>query len=190
MTKMKFTSRKNLFQGFVGVDELKFSLPEKNQAITRTVVTRPDATAILLYNKTSHKVVLIKQFRAPVYTKDNDGVILEVPAGVIEQGESPQETIIRETLEEVGYRITNPQLLTSFYPTTGLLNEIIHLYFSVVEDKDKVGEGGGVEAEAEYLEVTEIEVDKALELLDKGQLIDAKTIIAILYLKNWLSKNS
>lgn len=189
MADIKFTSRKNLFKGFVGVDELEFYIPSKKQSITRTVVTRPDAVAILLYNKSSRKVVLIKQFRAPVYTKDKDGFILEVPAGVIERDESPEETIIRETLEEVGYLISKPRLIISFYPTTGLLNEIIHLYFDIIDDKDKVEEGGGLDTESEYLEVIELHVDQVFELLNQGKIIDAKTIIALLYLKNQLLEN-
>ena len=70
MDKIKLTTRKNLFKKFVGVDELRFDLPDRNEKICRYVVTRPDATAIVIYNKSNRSVVLIKQFRAPVFTKE------------------------------------------------------------------------------------------------------------------------
>ena len=187
MIKIKFISRKKLFDGFVGIDELKFKIPEKNKRITRTVVTRPFAVAILLYNKSSRKIILIKQFRAAVYHNDNKGFVLEVPAGVIEECESPLDTVIRETLEETGYKIEQPKLITSFYPTTGFLSEIIHLYFAVVENKDKIGAGGGLDTESEYLEVVEMPVEQAFDLLDKGLIEDAKTLISIQYLRSYLN---
>lgn len=186
MQKIKLVSEKNLFRKFVSVDELNFFLADKQTDLTRFVVTRPDAAAILLYNKTRKTVVLIKQFRAPVFSKNQDGYILEVPAGVLEPTEDPMAGIIRETLEETGYRITQPELLSSFYPSPGILNELMYLYFAVVEDKDKVSKGGGLDSEKEFLEVVDVPVKDIVQYVFDGKIVDAKTMIGIFYLQNIL----
>ncbi len=188
MEKTKLTSRKNLFKNFVGVDELHFDLPDRNESIRRFVVTRPDAAAIVIHNISRNTVVLIKQFRAPVFTKEDDGNILEVPAGVLEKGESPKECIIREALEETGYKIENPIELSTFYPSCGLLNERIALFYASVTNEQKLTRGGGLDTEQEYLEVLEIPVNDAFNMLKNGELTDAKTMLGIFYLNDLLAE--
>ena len=180
MKNVKLKSRKNLFTKFVGVDEFDFHLEEQNTDITRFVVTRPEAAAILLFNSDTNSFVLIKQFRAPVYTKGEDGFIVEIPAGVLEPGEEPMETMVRETLEETGYKIENPELLYTFFPSPGMLNEKMHLFYAEVKNTDKIEKGGGLLSEKEFLEVIEIPVDEALDMVNNGQIGDAKTMLAIL----------
>ena len=188
MQKVKLISSKTLFKKFVGVDELHFELREQKTDIRRFVVTRPDASAILIFNKSSNKIVLIRQFRAPIFTKNNDGFVWEVPAGIIEKNESAEQTIIRETLEETGYKISSPKHLSTFFPSCGLLNEEIHLFYAEVEDKDKIQSGGGLDSEDEYLEVVEFPVEKVFEMLEKGEFIDGKTMLSIFYFKNYLNR--
>lgn len=182
--KIKELSRKTLYRGFAGVEEYRFRLPQNNSEVTRTVITRPSAAAIILVNKSEKKIILIRQFRAPVYHNTREGMVWEVPAGVIEPHEKPEETIIRETLEETGFRISDPKLISAFYPTVGLLNEVIYLYYDFVENADKIKTGGGNDFENEFLDVVELSFSEAINLLDSGQVIDGKTIIALLWLKN------
>lgn len=186
MEKPILTSRKNIFQKFVGVDELYFDIPDKNTQIKRFVVTRPNAAAIVLFNTQKQTIVFIRQFRAPVFTKDKDGVILEIPAGVLEKDESAEDCIIRETLEETGYKISSPEFLVEFYPSCGLLNEKISLFLSEVENSDKIQDGGGLDSENEYLDIVEIPVKTAFDMLDKGEFLDAKTMLGIFYLRQKL----
>jgi nudix-type nucleoside diphosphatase (YffH/AdpP family) len=181
MYKIREESKKNLFSNFVGVDEYHFFLEEQQTKLRRFVVTRPDAAAILLYNKDTNSLVLIKQFRAPVYSKAENGFILEIPAGVLEAGESPDDTMTRETLEETGYSIEKPALVYTFFPSPGMLNEKMHLFYAEVGKKDKVEAGGGLDSEKEFLEVVEIPVDECLEMLQRGQIVDAKTMLAIMH---------
>jgi GDP-mannose pyrophosphatase NudK len=188
MEEIKPEYHKNLYKGFIDFDEYGFSYPKKNTTIRRFVVTRPDAVAILLYNKTNHKVILVKQFRAPVFVKENDGNVLEVPAGIMEKGENILETLVRETLEETGYRLNNPQFLSVFYPSVGVMNERIHLYLGVVEDSDKVEKGGGLDSEKEYLEVIEMSPEELFQLIDEGKIKDGKTMVAVFYLKKILDE--
>ena len=177
-------SQQNLFSGFVKVDELKLYVENKETYIRRFVVRRPEASCILLYNKDNHSFVFIRQFRAPLFGKEDSAYILEVPAGVLNAGENPMETIIRECLEETGYQISHPQWLTTIYPSPGILDEKIHLFFAEVTNSDKVTSGGGLESEHEYLEVIEIPVDEAYEMVESGEIIDGKTISCLFFAKN------
>lgn len=179
-------SEQNLFTGFISIDELRFYIAEKQASIRRFVVRRPEAAAILLYNKDHQSVVLIRQFRAPLYRKEPTAFIYEVPAGVLNPGENPEETIIRECLEETGYRIGKPQLLSSIYPSPGIFDERIHLFFAEVSDKDKINAGGGLVEEHEYLEVVEIPVRKAFDMVHSGEIADAKTISCLFFAKSLL----
>jgi GDP-mannose pyrophosphatase NudK len=190
MEKILPTYRKNLYKGFVGVDELGFHYPDRNTDIRRIVVTRPEAIAVLIYNRSSQKIVLIRQFRAPVFLKDSSGYVYEIPAGITEPGEDIVETLQRETLEETGYQIRNSELLITFFPSVGILDERIYLFLTIVEDSDKINAGGGLDSEKEYLDVLEFSPEEAFTLLETGQIIDGKTLIGIFYLKKLLEERS
>lgn len=188
MEEFKLRSHKIIFKGFVGIEEYEFEIPSQNLSAKRTVVKRPDAVAILLINKTTDNVILIKQFRAPVFAKEGQGYVFEIPAGVMEKNEDPLSTIIRETLEETGYRLSKPEFLLTFYPTVGILDERIHLYYGIVTTKDKIEDGGGLDTEKEFIDIIELPFDDALSLIDQGEIIDGKTIIGLFYLKKLIEE--
>lgn len=181
-------SHKILYKGFVAVEEYEFEIPSQNLSAKRTIIKRPDAVAILLINKTTNKVILINQFRAPVFAKEGQGYVWEIPAGVMEAGEDPNETIIRETLEETGYRLAKPELLLSFYPTVGILDERIHLYYGIVYGYDKIEKGGGLDTEKEFIDIIELSFAEAFSMLDKGEIVDGKTIIGLFYLRKLIEQ--
>src|SRR5262249_28300157 len=92
---------------------------------------------------------MVDQFRVPTLIarrRDNpattDGWITEAVAGMIAPGETAEQAIIRETLEETGYRINKPELICKFFSSPGGTSERIFLYFSEVSEVDRVGAGG------------------------------------------------
>jgi len=183
MYKINLLSKKNILSGFIRVEELDFSLPEKQTQIKRFVVSRPDAAAIVLYNQEKHSIVLIRQFRAPVYHADENPFIYEIPAGVLEHDEDAKTTIVRETLEETGYQIENPQLIKTIFLSPGILDEKIHLFFATVSDSQKINSGGGLDTEKEFLEVHEISTGEVFNMISDARIEDAKTIIGFLLAK-------
>ncbi|MDW7679457.1 MAG: NUDIX hydrolase [bacterium] len=155
--------------------------------VVRLNFVRGDAVAALLINRSQQKVVLVKQFRFPVYTKQPEkSWLLEIVAGVIDDGESPQETIIREIAEETGYMVDQVQPIGLFYPSPGASNEIIYLYSAEVKAKQQQNQGGGVAAEDEDIQVVEFSFDEIFSLLESGEIVDGKTIIAL----QWLRANN
>lgn len=144
----------------------------------REVYNRGHGAAILLYNLDAHTVVLIRQFRYPVFTENGDGFMIEVPAGVIEHND-PEATVKAETEQETGYRIGKVRRLFSAYVSPGSVTECLHYYCAPYTAGDKHGEGGGLEEEGEDIEVMEVDFADALSWIESGKINDAKTILLL-----------
>lgn len=142
-----------------------------------------DGAAILLYNRETGNVVLTKQFRMPTYVNENgDGMMVEVCAGLLE-GLSPTECILKETLEETGYRLQEVEQVLVTYMCPGSVTQKLYLYIGEYHDEMKVEEGGGADDETENIEVLEMSFEKALEMMTSGEICDAKTVMLLQYMQ-------
>lgn len=149
----------------------------------REVYERGNGAAILLFNKKKKTVVLIKQFRLPTYLNQNEtGFIIEACAGVLEE-EHPEETIIRETEEETGYRIHEVKKIFKSYMSPGSVTEIIHFFVAEYDSEMKISKGGGLASEHENIEVIEMPFEQAYNMIASGEIVDAKTIMLLQYAK-------
>ena len=142
----------------------------------RLAFERGDSVAILLLEKETQSILLTNQFRYPS-CKHNEGWLVEIPAGSMEQNEKPEECVTREVMEELGYKITNPKLISTFYTSPGASTERIFLFFSEVSHKDKTGKGGGNESENEDIQTVKIPIAEIASKI--SELKDAKTILAL-----------
>ena len=116
------------------------------------------------------KVLMVKQFRYP-YKKQ----ILEIPAGKLNPGENPETTAIRELEEEGGVRTKTVELIQTVYPSTGYTEEIIYIYRA----KDVVKTKTHLDLD-EFLDSVWIDKQTLKEMVRKGEINDAKTLIALL----------
>ena len=109
-----------------------------------------DSVAVLIYHKGKDAFIFVKQFRPPVYLKNSDGFTYELCAGIVDKELSLVEIAQEEILEETGYAVTTERIkkITSFYTSVGFAGARQELYYVVVDDEDKVSEGGGVDVEA------------------------------------------
>lgn len=149
------------------------------QVQSREAYDRGNGAAILLYNKEKGTVILTRQFRLPTYVNGNpDGMLIEVAAGLLDK-DDPEECIRRETAEETGYRIHDVKKVFEVYMSPGSVTEILHLFIGAYEPSMKTGEGGGVAQEEENIEVLEMPFSKALEMMETGEIRDAKTIMLL-----------
>ena len=142
-------------------------LPNGNPAI-REVVEHSGGSAI--YCEKDGKVLLVKQFRYP-YEQE----LYEIPAGKLNEGETPEQTAIRELEEEGGIKAKSVEKLFDIYPTPAYTNEIIRIFKAtdLTDSKIKLDED-------EFLSGEWVEKDVALKMVNNGEIKDAKTIIAIL----------
>ncbi|WP_297702772.1 GDP-mannose pyrophosphatase NudK [uncultured Eudoraea sp.] len=142
---------------------------------------RGNGAAILLYNKQKGTIILTKQFRMPTFLNGNpSGMMIEVCAGVLD-GAHPEDCIKKEVEEETGYKIHHVKKVFESYMSPGSVTEILHFFIGEYEEQMKVGEGGGAADESENIEVLEVLVDKALDMIRKGEIKDAKTIMLLQY---------
>ena len=141
-------------------------LPDGKPA-KREIVEHSGGSAV--YCEKDGKVLFVRQFRYP-YKK----VIYEIPAGKLNVGENPETTAIRELEEECGIKAEKVTELFKIYPSPGYTEEIIYIYKAegLKETAVKLDEG-------EYLTSCWIEKEEAFLMVEKGEIQDAKTVIAL-----------
>jgi GDP-mannose pyrophosphatase NudK len=153
------------------------------QKQTREAYQSGNAAAILLFNKEKQTVILVSQFRMPSFLNGNpSGYLIEACAGLLDD-EHPEIRIIKEVEEETGYRIEKVQKIFQAYMTPGSVTEMLHFYVAAYTEEMKVTEGGGISEEQEHIEVLELPFSEAFEMIHKGEILDAKTIILLQYCK-------
>ena len=191
--RVDFRSNRRLFDDIFKVDEVIVAHQQYDGTMSvderLLIFERGDAIAVLLFNAEKRTVVLVEQFRAPVLIgrrredpASANGWLTEAVAGTIEPGESAEQAVIRETLEETGYRIEDPELIGKFFLSPGGSSERIFLYFARVSEAEKLQKGGGLDGED--IKVLQIAVDDLLDRLAKGLIEDAKLAIATHWLKD------
>ena len=148
---------------------------------SRESYDRGNGATILLYNSEKKTIILIEQFRMPTYLNGNDkGLIIETCGGLLD-GDDPLTCIIKETEEEVGYKIKNVKKVFEAYMSPGAVTEVIHFFIAEYTDSMKVSDGGGLDSEHEEIEILELNFDHALEMIKTGEIKDAKTIMLLQY---------
>ncbi|HGM3505653.1 TPA: NUDIX hydrolase [Clostridioides difficile] len=121
-----------------------------------------------------NKIVLVKQFRKPI-----EKPIFEIPAGKLEKNESPKECAERELKEETGYSAKNIKLIHKFFTSAGFSNEIMFVYLAT----GLTPGDNNLDAD-EFLDVYEIELEEAYNMVLKNDVEDAKTSIGLLLVKD------
>lgn len=156
---------------------------EDSETQTREVYDRGNGAVILLYNTSQKTVILTRQFRLPTYLNNNTtGMLIEACAGMLDE-DNPIDCIIRETEEETGYRLSTVKKIFQSYMSPGAVTEILHFFIGEYSPKMKISNGGGLEEEHEHIEVLEYSFDKAYQMIDSGEITDAKTIMLLQYAK-------
>jgi nudix-type nucleoside diphosphatase (YffH/AdpP family) len=187
--RVEILSRREVFkQAFFRIEEARLRHEKYDGTLSDEMVRlnfeRGDSVAALIYDPGNGKLIFTEQFRYPTYSK-GPGWLLEIPAGSIEPGETPEDTLKREIEEEIGYTISNTQHISTFYLSPGGTSERIHLYYVRVKDDEKTSEGGGKAGEHEYIRIVNFSIDEALKGIESGLMQDAKTLIGL----QWLQLN-
>ena len=153
------------------------------QTHSREAYDRGNGATILLYNKEQKTVILTRQFRLPSFVNGNStGMLIEACAGLLDK-DNAEDCIKRETEEETGYKITEVRKIFEAYMSPGSVTELIYFFVAEYSKSMKVHEGGGIEHEQENIEVLEIPVQQAMEMIDNGEIKDGKTIMLLQYVK-------
>lgn len=165
----KVLSSEMLYEGRI-INLRKDKVTVVNGTSYREVVEH-NGGAVLLAVTDDHKMIMVRQYRRPA-----DKVMFEVPAGKIDPGEDPIETAVRELKEETGYTAGKVKYLCRFYPSVGFSEEVLYLYLCT-----ELTEGETEFDDNEALDIEKWDIDELHEMVMRGEIDDAKTLIAIEY---------
>jgi nudix-type nucleoside diphosphatase (YffH/AdpP family) len=151
------------------------------QRQNRETYDRGNGAVLLLFNVERSTVVLIRQFRFPAFVNGcGDGLLVEACAGLLD-GEDAHTCIRREAEEETGFRVRSPRKVLEAYMSPGSVTEKLHFFVAEYEPQDRVSAGGGDAAEGEDIEVLELSLASALQMIGTGAIQDGKTILLLQY---------
>lgn len=168
----KTVNIKNIYKGkIIDVNLYTVELPNGKQS-SREIVNHPGGVVVIAY-KDKETILLVEQFRKPIEKN-----ILELPAGKLEKGEDIELCGIRELEEETGYKAKEFKYLGKIVSSPGFCDEYIYIYKAedLYKGEDNLGD------EDEFISVKEMKVDKVKEMIKSGEIIDAKTISAFMFL--------
>ena len=162
-------STETVFEGkIVTVRVDAVSLPNGVKVVREVVEHRP-AVAIVPFDD-NREVILVSQFRYPVGEQ-----LLEVPAGIIEVSETPEQCADRELQEEIGYRAREMRSLGSFWTAPGFSDELMYAFIATGLEPSKLESD-----EDEDITVVRVPVSRIREMIEVGEIRDSKTIAALL----------
>lgn len=178
------------FQGYYRIET--FQLRHRlfaggwSEPMGREMLERGHAVGVVLYDPDVDTLVLIEQFRigafaacrTPWLPEGSSPWLLEIVAGIIGEGESPENVARREAIEEAGCEIAELEFVCRFLVTPGVSSEMILLYVGRV-DASNVGGIHGLDHEHEDIRVTTASSSEVFRLLDAGRIINATALVAL-----------
>jgi len=180
--------RETVFQGFFRMDKLWLSHPRFDgrtmSTFTRELFVRGDATCVLPYDPQRDQVVLLEQFRPGAIGRNQSPWLLELVAGMNEEGEKPEDVAHREADEEAGLIFKRLDSICSYFVSPGGTTEMIYLYYGEISSANA---GGlfGLEYEHEDIRAHVMAAKDAIAMIKDGRINNAAAIIAL----QWLELN-
>jgi nudix-type nucleoside diphosphatase (YffH/AdpP family) len=183
---IKIIDTKVLSDNWYVLKKITYEYSKKDTTIftqSREVYDRGNGSTILLYNKVQNTVILTRQFRLPTFVNGNEtGMLIEACAGLLDK-DNAEDCIRRESEEETGYKVTEIRKIFEAYMSPGSVTEIVYFFIAEYSKEMKVDEGGGVDDEEENIEVLELNIEKAMKMIETGEIKDGKTIMLLQYIK-------
>ncbi|MCF6462043.1 NUDIX hydrolase [Clostridium sp. Cult1] len=151
-------------------------LPDKKYS-KREIIEHPGSVGIVPITEDGY-MILVEQFRKPV-----EKMLLEIPAGKIEINEEPKETAFRELVEETGYTAKKMEYIFEFYTSPGFSDEKIYLFLAT-----QLELGQEKPMEDEYIEIKKVSIEDLINMVNRGQITDSKTIISIYFAEKYINQ--
>lgn len=181
-------SRETVYQGFFRMAKVTLRHKRFNGEwlgpFSRELFERGEAVCVLLVDPVKQCVVLTEQFRIGALADERSPWLLELVAGMVEEGESYEDVAIRECQEESGCTPTGLRHITTYWVSPGGTNEKVAVYCGLV-DSNAIGGVHGLEEEHEDIRVVTVPFADAFEAITSGTINNAATIIAL----QWLMLN-
>ncbi|MGB9729786.1 MAG: NUDIX hydrolase [Thermoprotei archaeon] len=173
--KEHVVSSRIIYKGKVINLRLDEIISENGFGYIKEIVEHPGAVAILAFLD-DNTILMVKQYRRAV-----DKILLELPAGTLKIGETPEQCAARELEEETGYKARKIEKLGAFYLAPGYSNEILHVF--IAKELEKSQQKLEID---EDIRVEKIGIKELLTMINNGEIKDAKTIASIFLFLNKL----
>jgi nudix-type nucleoside diphosphatase (YffH/AdpP family) len=148
------------------------------QVQSRETYDRGDGATLLLYDLHRRTVVLVRQFRFPAFVNGHDDLLIEAPAGLLDERD-PASAIRQEVQEETGFHVGEVQRVFDAFMSPGSVTERLHFFVAPYRFGDRRSRGGGKLEEGEDIEVLEPTIEDALAWIAEGRIRDGKTIMLL-----------
>ena len=187
--QVEVQTRTTPYRGYMRLDiyKLRHQVFDRgwSEEVSREVLERGHAVAVLPYDPGRDEVVLLEQFRIGAYTAPSMSPWqIECVAGMIEPYQTAEQAAVRETEEEAGAAILELEPVHTYLSSPGCTSETIQMFCGRVE-ADGIGGVFGLAHEGEYIRVFVVPAEEAFRLLDAGRIENGMTIIAL----QWLRQN-
>ena len=185
-SRVELLSSERVYDGFFSIDKAVLRHEcfdgRLSEPLTRLVLERGDAVAVLPYDRARRQVVLICQFRYPAHVRGHSGWLWEIIAGMQEPDWTPEQGVRREAMEEAGLCLGELYHSMTVFPSPGGATEQVHLYVAPLRPDAWQGKGGGLADSGEDIRVRTLGLEAALRMICSADIVDAKTILALQYL--------
>jgi ADP-ribose pyrophosphatase len=185
---VKILQREVLYSGFFKM--VKYAFKHKlfgggwSDLVEREIFERGHAVALLPYDPILDEFVMIEQIRIGALPTSNSPWLLEVVAGIIDEGETPEDVCRREAQEEAGIEVTTLTQALSYLASPGGTTERLHVYIGLVDASQAEGVHG-LAYESEDILVHRVKTQDAIEWINQGKIDNAATLIAL----QWFAMN-
>ena len=180
--KYKIINKKNLYSGFFSLNKYEF-IHQKHDGewtniVGREVFSGAQVSTLLPYDPIKNEIILIQQFRAGVLSRYDEGYLYEIVAGIIDEGENPEETARRECFEETGCEVKKIHSIQSYFPAPGSSESYYHLYLGEIQafEGERIR---GLEKENEDILVRSFKIDEVRQMLKDKKIINGLTLVAL-----------
>lgn len=186
---IEIVDRKTAYKGFLTIDvyrlrHKKFDGTWTDVLPPREVCDRGPAVAVLLYDPDRDTLVMIEQFRVGSAAAAGPAWMTEIVAGMVSDGETPEEVARREAMEEAGCAIQEIEPICDYFVSPGAFTEQVHVYCGRVDSRG-LKATGGLEEEHEDIRIMVLPTDEVIGMLDDNRLRNSVAIIAV----GWLARH-
>ncbi len=181
-SKFKIVSKKNLYDGFFKMNEIILKYKKYDgtwtDKIRRELFGGAQVSAVLPYDPIKKEIVLIQQFRPGTISKDFDNYLNEIVAGIIDNGEKPEDAAKRECFEETGCIVKKLIPIQGYFPAPGSSESFYHLFLGEIETF-RGTRILGLENENEDIKVQSFKTAEIREKMQNGEILNGLTLIAL-----------